>query len=203
VNLTLYDYLPSGNGYKCRLVMKALHIPYRLVELDIVAGASRTPEYLAINPNGKIPALVIAGQGTIVESHAIISWLADGSTLVPEDRYQRALMWQWLCFEQYQLEPGVATLRFWLHSLGQTPQQLGERYQERWERGAAALALLEKGLTGRGWLVGDAPTLADIGLFAYTHVAGDAGHELAGYSAISAWIAKFQGLPWYAPITDR
>ena len=202
MNPVLYDYLPSGNGYKCRLVLKALGMPYEIVQMNIVAGATRTPEFLAINPNGKIPVLVIAGRGPIAESHAIISYLAEGSPLVPSDPYERALMWQWMCFEQYQLEPGVATVRFWLKSLRKTPAELGERYHERFQRGAEALAVLERGLTGRRWLVGATPTLADIALFAYTHVADEAGYRLLDFPAISAWIAGVKALPWYAPITE-
>jgi len=201
MSLLLYDYLPSGNGYKCRLVLKALGMPYELRPMNIVAGATRTPEFLAINPNGKIPVLVVPGRGPIAESHAIIGYLAEGSKLVPADPYERALMWQWMCFEQYQLEPGVGTVRFWLKSLKKKPEDFGERYAERFQRGADALAVLERGLTGRSWLVGDTPTLADIALFAYTHVADEAGYRLADFPAISAWIARFKQLPWYAPIT--
>ena len=202
MSLVLYDYLPSGNGYKCRLVLKALRMPYELRQMNIVAGATRTPEFLAINPNGKIPVLVVPGRGPIAESHAIIGYLAEGSPLVPADPYERALMWQWMSFEQYQLEPGIGTVRFWLKSLKKTPAELGERYTERFQRGADALAVLERGLTGREWLVGGTPTLADISLFAYTHVAGEAGYLLADYPAVSAWIARFKSLPWYAPITE-
>ena len=202
MSLVLYDYLPSGNGYKCRLVLKALGMPYELKVMDIVAGATRSPEYLAINPNGKIPVLVVPGRGPIAESHAIIAYLAEGSPLVPSDPYERALMWQWMCFEQYQLEPGVGTVRFWLKSLKKSPADFGERYQERFQRGADALGVLERELTGRHWLVGDRVTLADIALFAYTHVAHEAGYRLADYPAISAWIVNFKALPWYAPITE-
>jgi len=197
----LYDYLPSGNGYKCRLTLKALGLDYELKPMNIVAGATRTPEYLAINPNGKVPVLVVPGRGPIAESHAIINYLAEGTPLLPADRYQRALVWQWLGFEQYQLEPGVATVRFWLKSLGKTPEQLGEKYIERFQRGADALAVLEQGLAGRCWLVGGDVSLADIALFAYTHVADEAGHRLADFPAIEAWIAGFRRLPWYSPIT--
>jgi glutathione S-transferase len=203
VSLVLYDYLPSGNGYKCRLVLKALAMPYELKEMNIVAGATRTPEFLAINPNGKIPVLVLPGRGPIAESHAIIAYLAEGSMLMPSDPYERALMWQWMCFEQYQLEPGVGTVRFWLKSLKKKPEEFGERYKERFQRGADALDVLERGLTGRHWLVGDRVTLADVALFAYTHVADEAGYRLADFPAISAWIAGFKALPWYAPITER
>jgi glutathione S-transferase len=199
----LYDFLDSGNGYKCRLTLKALGIPYEYRFIDIIKGESRTAEYLAINPNGKIPALVVPDRGPLAESHAIISYLAEGSFLVPADRYERALVWQWLCFEQYQLEPGVGTVRFMLHYLGKSKEELGVRYTDRYQRGADALAVLEKGLTGRRWLVGDNATLADIGLFAYTHVANEAGYRLEDYPAISAWIAEFKRLPWYAPISER
>ena len=202
MSFLLYDYLPSGNGYKCRLVLKALGMPYQLVQLNILAGETRTPEFLAINPNGKIPVLVVQGRGPISESHAIIAYLAEGSALIPTDPYERALMWQWMCFEQYQLEPGVATLRFWLKSLKQTPQELGERHTERYKRGAEALAVLERGLAHRQWLASGAPSLADIALFAYTHVADDAGYRLANYPAITAWIARFKALRWYAPISE-
>ncbi|HUG04744.1 MAG TPA: glutathione S-transferase family protein [Steroidobacteraceae bacterium] len=198
----LYDYLPSGNGYKCRLVLKALGMPYDLVQLDIVNGASRTPEFLAINPNGKIPVLIVHGRGPIAESHAFIAYLAEGSALIPTDPYERALMWQWMCFEQYQLEPGVATLRFWLKSLKQTPQELGERHTERYKRGADALAVLERGLAHRQWIASGAPSLADIALFAYTHVADEAGYRLSNYPAITAWITRFKALRWYASITE-
>jgi glutathione S-transferase len=199
----LYDYLPSGNGYKCRLTMKALGIPYELKAMNIVAGATRTPEYLAINPNGKVPVLMVPGRGPIAESHAIINYLAEGTKLMPADKYQRALVWQWLGFEQYQLEPGVATVRFMLHYLNKTKEELGVRYTDRYERGADALAVLERGLAGRTWLVGSDVTLADIALFAYTHVADEAGYRMSDYPAIQAWIAAFKHLPWYSPITER
>ncbi len=202
MSLVLYDYLPSGNGYKCRLVLKALGMAYELVQMNIVEGATRTPEFLAVNPNGKIPVLIVPGRGPLTESHAIIGYLAEGSKLVPVDPYERALMWQWMAFEQYQLEPGVGTVRFWLRSLKKRPEDFGERYTERFQRGAEALAVLERGLTGRCWLVGDTPTLADIALFAYTHVADEAGYRLADFPAIGAWIAAFKALPWYAPITE-
>jgi len=202
MGFVLYDYLPSGNGYKCRLVLKALDLPYELVQMNILGGATRTPEFLAINPNGKIPVLMVPGRGPIAESQAIINYLAEGSELVPSDPYERALMWQWMGFEQYQLEPGVATVRFWLRSLKKTPEELGDRYTERFQRGADALAVLERGLAGRRWLVGESVTLADIALFAYTHVADEAGYRFADFPAISAWIAGFKSLPWYSPITE-
>lgn len=200
---TLYDYLPSGNGYKVRLVCKRLNIPYRLVEMDIKVGATRTPEYLAKNPNGRIPLLEISGHGFLSESHAIISYLADGSELIPAERLEKALMWQWLSFEQYNLEPNLGTARFWLHSMHKTKEELGERYTEKYTKGHDALVVLERGLTGKNFLVGDRYTLADIGLYAYTHVAPDGGFSLQNYPNILAWMARITREPGYAPITDR
>ena len=197
----LYDYLPSGNGYKVRLVLKRLGLPYELVAMAITRGATRAPEFLAKNPNGRVPLLEIPGLGYLAESHAIIGYLAEGTPLVPADRYERALMTQWLCFEQYNLEPNVATVRFWLRSLGKTPAELGQKLDDKRALGAAALAVLEQGLTGRDFLVGERCSLADYALYAYTHVAPDGGFALSGYPAIRAWIARVQAEPRWAPIT--
>jgi glutathione S-transferase len=198
---TLYDYLPSGNGYKVRLTAKHLGIPYRLVQMDIVRGATRTPEFLAKNPNGRIPLLEVPGRGYLPESHAIISFLADGSELIPRDAWQRAQLWQWLCFEQYNLEPNIGTARFWLTSLHKTPADLGERLTEKTAKGHEALAVLERGLSGKPFLVADRFTLADVALYAYTHVAPEAGIDLGIYPAIRAWIARVASQAEYAPIT--
>lgn len=200
--LTLYDYLPSGNGYKVRLVLKQLGIPYRIVTLDITKGATRTPEFLIKNANGRIPLLEIEGQGFLPESHAIIWYLAEGSRLVPADRLERARVWQWLCFEQYNLEPNVATVRLWLRSLKKTPAELGDRLTEKVEKGHQALGVLDQALTGRKFLVGDAYSLADIGLYAYTHVAEEGGFSLEKYRGIRAWLERVASQPGYAPITE-
>ena len=199
----LYDYLPSGNGYKVRLVLRELELPHELVELDILKGGSRTQEFLAKNPNGRIPVLEIPGKGYLWESHAIISYLADGSALIPTDALDRARMWQWLCFEQYNLEPNVATVRFWLHSLHKTEAELGEKLTDKRRLGFAALDVLEQGLTGRDYLVANRYTLADIGLYAYTHVAEEGGFPLERYPAIRGWCARIAARPGYRPITAQ
>lgn len=203
MSLRLYDYLPSGNGYKCRLVLRHLGLAYELVELDIKQGATRTPEFLAKNPNGRIPLLEVPGRGYLSESHAIIGYLAEGSDLIPGDSFERARMWQWLCFEQYNLEPNVGTARFWLHSLKKTPDELGEKLVERHRLGHAALGVLEQGLAGRDWLVAGHYSLADIGLYAYTHVAPEGGFPLDAYPAIRAWCARIAARPGHLPITSR
>src|SRR5262245_15029754 len=200
--VTLYDYLPSGNGYKVRLVLKQLNIPYRLVELDIKVGATRTPEFLAKNPNGRIPLLEIPVHGFLAESHAIISYLADGSPLIPSSRIDRAHMWHWMCFEQYNLEPNVGTVRFWLTSLKKTPAELGEKLTDKLTRGNEALGVLEQGLANRRFLVADQYSLADIALYAYTHVAPEGGFSLERYPNIRRWIDRVASQPGHAPITS-
>jgi glutathione S-transferase len=198
----LYDYLPSGNGYKCRLVLKQLQMPYDFVDIDIKSGASRTPEFLAKNPNGRIPVLEVPGKGYLPESHAIIAFLADGSALIPSEAFERGRMWQWMCFEQYNLEPNIGTARFWIGSLGKTRAELGEKLIEKKKSGYAALDVLEEGLRGRKYLVGDQYSLADISLFAYTHVAHEGGFDLAPYPNIRAWCDRVASQPRWEPITE-
>jgi glutathione S-transferase len=203
VSYRLYDYLPSGNGYKVRLVLRHLGLPYELVELDIKKGETRSPEFLATNPNGRIPLLEIPGQGFLSESHAIVSYLAEASDLVPADRLERARMWQWMCFEQYNLEPNIGTARFWISSLRRTEAELGEKLVEKRRNGHAALAVLEQGLAGREFLVGNRYSLADIALYAYTHVAPEGGFSLEPYPAIRAWCERVAAQSGYVPITSR
>jgi glutathione S-transferase len=198
----LYDYLPSGNGYKARLVLKQLGLPYELIELDIRTGATRTGAFLAKNPNGRIPLLEIPGKGFLPESHAIIAYLAEGTRLIPADPFERARMWQWMCFEQYNLEPNIGTLRFWL-KLGRTRAELGEKLVEKKKNGYAALDVLEESLRDREYLAAGQYSLADIALYAYTHVAHEGGFDLAPYPAIRAWCERVEKQPAWAPITDR
>jgi len=203
VTYRLYDYLPSGNGYKVRLVLRQLGLPYELVEVDIKTGGSRTPEFLARNPNGRIPTLEVPGRGFLAESHAIISFLAEGSRLVPADAFERARMWQWMCFEQYNLEPNVGSARFWLRSLKKTEEELGQKLIDARRNGFAALDVLELGLRDAQFLAGGRYSLADIALYAYTHVAPEGGFSLEKYPAIRAWCARIEAQPGHVPITSR
>jgi len=203
VSYRLYDYLPSGNGYKVRLVLRQLGLPYELVELDIKRGETRTAEFLAKNPNGRIPLLEVPGKGYLSESHAILWYLAEGSRLVPADPFERARMWQWMSFEQYNLEPNVGTVRFWIGSLHKSEAELGEKLVDKRRAGHAALAVLERGLARRSFLVGDNYSLADIALYAYTHVAPEGGFSLDDYPAIRAWCARVAAQPGHVPITSR
>ncbi len=199
----LYDYLPSGNGYKARLVLKYLRIPYELVEVDIKRGESRTPEFLAKNPNGRIPLLEVPDKGYLPESHAIISFLAENSDLIPTDAFERARMWHWMCFEQYHVEPNIGTVRFWVNSLHKTRAELGEKLIEKKKSGYAALDVLEHALRDRTYLVGERYSLADISLFAYVHVAHEGGFDLQPYPNVRAWCDRIASQPGWTPITER
>ena len=197
----LYDYLPSGNGYKARLVLKQLQLEYELIQVDIMKGGSRTPQFLAMNLNGRIPLLEVPGRGYLPESHAIISFLAEGSHLIPTDAFERARMWHWMCFEQYHVEPNIGTVRFWISILHKTRTELGEKLVEKKKSGYAALDVLEEGLSGRTYLVDEKYSLADISLFAYTHVAHEGGFDLAPYPNVRGWIERVVSQPKWEPIT--
>ena len=198
--LTLYDYLSSGNGYKCRLLLAQLGIPYRRVELDILKGETRTTEFLAKNPNGRIPALSLEDGTVLSESDAILFYLAEGTPFLPDDRLGRAQVLQWLFFEQYSHEPFIAVARFIHHLLPPDTPRRAEL--PRLEQGGhAALGVMERSLADHPFLVADRYTIADIGLYAYTHVAGEGGFDLAGYPGVRAWLARVAGQPRYLPIT--
>ena len=187
--MTLYDFMGSGNGYKVRLLLAQLGLPYTLVERDILKGETRTPEFLAKNPNGRIPTLQLEDGTHLAESDAIIWYLAEGTELAPHDRLARAQTLQWMFFEQYSHEPYIAVARFWKHFFPKlTPQQELE-LPGRMERGYAALGVMEQHLGAPPFFVGDRYGLADIALYGYTHVARrrrlqsrqlPARHRLAG-----------------------
>jgi glutathione S-transferase len=199
--LTLYDYLESGNGYKVRLLLAQLGIPYRRVEMDIMKGATRTPEFLRRNPNGRIPLLELDDGTCLAESNAIQFYLAEGTRFLPDDRLARAQVLQWMFFEQYSHEPYIAVLRFWTHA-----GWLDERralVPEKRERGLAALGVMEDHLAKREFFVGERYTIADIALYAYTHVADEGGFDLAPYPAVRAWLERVRAQPGHIPITKR
>jgi glutathione S-transferase len=205
--LILHEYARSGNCYKIRLTAALLGLPLERRDYDIMKGETRTPDFLAnVNANGRIPVLQV-GDRFLPESNAACWWLASGSPtsgmpLVPQDRFAQADMLRWMFFEQYNHEPNVATLRFWLLWLGETNLNEVQRANLPGKRaaGEAALALMDEHLAGHDWLVGDGPTLADICLFPYTHVAGDAGFDLDAHPAIQAWIARVKSLPRFIPM---
>ena len=200
--LTLHEYALSGNCYKIRLTAALLGIPLERREYDILKGETRSPGFLAgVNANGRIPVLQI-GDRFLPESNAACFYLADGSGLVPTDAFDRADMLRWMFWEQYNHEPNVATLRFWVAFLGedQLTAQQREQLPARRAAGEAALRLMDEHLDGRAFFVGDAPSLADIALYAYTHVAEEGGFRLSGYPSVQAWLARIAAQPCYLPI---
>lgn len=197
---TLHEYSASGNCYKIRLTASLLDCPIERREYDIMKGETRSADFLAnVNANGRIPVLQV-GDRFLPESNAACFWLADGTHLVPHDRFERADMLRWMFFEQYNHEPNVATLRFWMKWIGEANFSDLQRAQVpvKQAAGAAALALMDEHLAAREWLVGTRLTLADIALYAYTHVAEDGGmFALADYPAVQAWIARVADEPGY------
>jgi glutathione S-transferase len=197
----LYDYLPSGNGYKVRLLLAQLGLPFELVAIDIVQGESRTPEFLARNPNGRIPTLEIEPGVHLPESNAILYYLADGTPFFPAERLERAQAMQWMCFEQYSHEPNIATVRFWLTHAGLTDERRAVLEQKR-TLGYAALGVMEQHLTRRAFFVGERYSIADIALYAYTHVAEEGGFDLGPYPAVRAWLERVRVQPGHVPIAS-
>lgn len=184
--LRLYDYLPSQNGYKIRMLLGHLGLAWETVPVAIFRGESRTPEFLAKNPVGAIPVLEPAPGRFIAESNAILCYLGEGTRFLPADRLAHAQVMQWLFFEQYYIEPNLGTLRFWtLTGRLQVNAALVPGKRAGAER---ALQALERHLAGRAFLVADTYTIADIAVFAYTHLGEDAGFDFAHYPALSAWI---------------
>ncbi len=186
--MRLYDYLPSGNSYKVRWVCAQLGLSYTHMPIDIIAGETNTPEFRALNPAGQIPLLQLDDGRTLAESNAIIRYLADGSHLVPSDPYDHAKMLQWQFWEQYRHEPAIAVARYIHHyamnsRAGELPALM--------TKGADALSVMDAHLADQDWFVGDACSLADVSLYAYTHVADQGGFALADYPKVTAWLARF------------
>jgi glutathione S-transferase len=198
--LKLYDFSGSGNGYKVRLLLAQLGLPYELVECDILKGDTRTPEFLARNPNGRIPTLRLEDGAHLAESAAILWYLAEGTPFAPRDRLTRAQTLQWMFFEQYSHEPHIAVVRFWRHFLTElTPLQELD-LPERLKKGYAALDVMEQHLALHPFFVDGRYGLADIALYGYTHVAHEGEFDLSSYPHIRAWLARVAQQPGHVPM---
>jgi glutathione S-transferase len=193
----LYNVAYSGNSYKVRLLLAQLGIPCEIVEVDILNGGSRTAEFLKINPNGRTPVLDDDGF-VLAESNAILTYLARGTKYLPDDRRKFALVFQWMFFEQYSHEPYIATSRFWLQHKPDSPEKTALLASKR-EGGWAALKIMEEHLARHDFFVGDY-SIADIALFAYTHVAGEGGFPLDAFPKIRAWIERVKIQPGFVPM---
>jgi glutathione S-transferase len=193
--LRIYGDSKSGNCLKVKWTAERLGLPYEWIELDILRAQSRTPEFLALNPAGQVPTVILGDGRALAQSNAIMLHLAEGSALIPADSYERAKMHEWLFWEQYSHEPYVAVARFQMAYLGKPRDSLDAKVVER---GAAALARLEAQLELTPYLVGERLTLADVALVAYTRLAHEGGFDLGVYPAVKAWVGRMEtalGIP--------
>ena len=187
--LTVYGDIRSGNCLKVKWLLDWLGRDYGWVETDVMSGATRSAEFLARNPAGQVPAVVLEDGRVLAQSNAIIGWLGEGTAFIPADTWDRARMYEWLFWEQYSHEPFIAVVRFQRLLAGRRTDEIEPRLMER---GHAALARMEAALTGADWLVGNGPTLADLALVAYTRVAHEGDFDLAAYPAIQRWIVRVE-----------
>ncbi len=197
--MILYNSQVSGNCYKVRLMLAHLGLSYERVELDVVDRSNRREVLGGRNPDLRVPVLVLDDGRALAESDAIMFYLADGTPYLPEDRFERAQVLQWMFFEQYSHEPNIAVARFWVSVLRKYDP---DRLAEKQKGGYKALDALESHLAGRTYLVGERYTIADIALYAYTHVAPEGGLDLGRYPSIRAWLERVAGQPGHVAITD-
>jgi glutathione S-transferase len=198
--MLLYDSRISGNCYKVRLLLAHLGAEYERHEVDVVDRSNRPQLLGALNPALRVPTLVLDDGRSLGESGAILWYFGDETQFVPGDRYERAQVLQWMFFEQYDHEPALAVVRFWLSYSGRPQEEFADRLGPRREAGYRALDAMETHLDGRDWFVGRSMTLADIALYAYTHVAGEGGFELGRYAAIRRWLDRVAAQPGHVPI---
>lgn len=198
--MRLYDFLDSGNGYKARLLLHKLGLSYERIELDILKGETRTDAFLTKNPNGRVPTLELDDGTVLPESNAILAYLADGSRFLPADRLRRAQCLQWMFFEQYNHEPSIAVARYILRH---TPEDSPRRAElpTLAEKGNAALGVMERHLDGRRFFVGEQLSVADIALYAYSHVADQGGFVLSRYPNVQGWLDRVAADEPHIPIT--
>ena len=195
----LYNYQPSGNCYKIRLLLNQLGIPFESIQIDILNGESRTPEFLNINPNGMIPVLQIDDK-FLPESNAAIWFLSQGTKYYPQDKFEQAQVLQWMFFEQYSHEPNIATVRFWI-SILHAQDKYANEIKNKMKAGYKALNVMENHLSQHSFFVGDKYSIADIALYAYSHVAHEGGYELSNYTNINRWFKAVESQPDYATLS--
>jgi glutathione S-transferase len=195
----LHDFLASGNGYKCRLLLHHLGLPFERVQVDILRGESRTEAFGRLNPEQRIPVLELEDGTCLPESNAILCFLAEETPWLPGGRLDRAQVLRWLFWEQYSHEPNLATVRHWvLHPSDDAERQ--RQLPRKREQGLRALSIMEAHLAGRSWFVGEGPTVADLALYASTHVAPEGGFDLGPHPAVRAWLARVAALPGHVTI---
>jgi glutathione S-transferase len=202
--LVLHQMHISGNCYKVRLTARQTDTPIALQEYGLHDGSTRTPDYLAKNPNGRVPMLEFEDGRFLPESGAIIWYLAEGTSLVPDSRWDRAQALQWMFFEQYSHEPYVAVARFWLKFADKAELEKKRHLIPEWHaKGNAALSVMETHLSTHDWFAGNRYSVADIALYGYTHVAADGGFHPADYPAVTKWLNRVAAQPGYVPLEER
>ncbi len=199
--IRLYDYWESGNAYKVRLLLTQLSTPFERVHLDILKEETRIDAFLAKNPNHRVPVVEWPDGRCLAESNAILCHLAEGTRMLPSDPWDRAQVLQWMFFEQYSHEPNIAVLRFW--HFADLLEENRESIPAKHEGGLHALGVMEKHLAKRGWFVGSDYSVADISLYAYTHVAEEGGFDLSPFPAIRGWIERVASQPRHVSITEK
>ncbi|WP_293368480.1 glutathione S-transferase family protein [Nevskia sp.] len=199
--IVLHGYTGSGNCYKPALAMTQLGIAYQWREVDILKGESRTPAFLAKNANGRIPLLEVKPGRYLAESNAMLCFLAEGSALLPADRWARAKVLEWLFFEQYSHEPFIATIRYWV-AIQKSAEANAAKIVDMRPKGYAALGVMETQLLKTPFLAGEVYTIADIALYAYTHVADEGGFDLTAYPALRGWLARVAAQPGHVTMHD-
>ena len=201
--LTLYSQQVSGNSYKPRLLFALLKIPFRVVDMNTYDGSTRKPEYLAKNPIGRTPLVEFEDGRRLAESDAILLHFAEGTKYLPADSYDRAKAYEWLFFEQYEHEPSIAVRRSIMTAPERAHLKTPERLAQTLEKGNAALSVMEKRLSEADWLAGDAYSVADIALYAYTHCADEGGYELSAFPGVTTWLKRVASQPGHVPIDWR
>ena len=200
--IRLHDNLSSGNGYKARLLLAQLGLPFERVEYDIDRAETRTPEFLEkVNPNGRVPVLELEDGRFLPESNAILFYLAEGTPFLPEDRFGRAQVLSWMLFEQYSHEPNIATPRFWITHRVEMTEERRLSLETKRRLGYDALGVMEEHLSKNDFFVGDRYSIADVALYAYTHVAPEGGFDLEGFPTVRAWLERVAAQPGHVPIT--
>lgn len=199
--ITVHGFSPSGNCHKLRLLLEQLGERYRWVEVDSSQGQTRTPQFLALNPNGKVPVVEFDDGRTLSESNAILYYLADGSEFLPADLWQRAQALSWMNFEQYSHEPCIAVARF-IAGWTQLDSPRRAELPRLRERGHQALAVMQRHLRDNPWFTGERYGIADIALFAYTDVAEHGGIGLSAYPAVQAWLARVRATPGFVALPE-
>ncbi|MEZ5572219.1 MAG: glutathione S-transferase family protein [Halioglobus sp.] len=200
--MKVYGDIQSGNCYKVKLAAALLGIEHQWLHVDILAGETHDTDFTVKNPNAKIPVLELDDGRVLWESNAILNYLASGTELLPDDSFLRAQVLQWQFFEQYSHEPYIAVARFIAKYLG-LPQERRAEYEAKQAGGHTALAVMETRLAAAPYLVGSTMSVADISLYAYTHVADEGGFDLSGYPGINAWLARIQAMPLYIGMEDQ